>query len=81
MPTGTEVSSAVWTMELLLEPVATVSSATGSEQKGRLCLTWAEEQELPLAEPKERGWSMAAACTSELLVAPAGLSESRQTFQ
>ena len=51
-----------------------------SEQEGRLCRIWAKERELPRAEPKERAWSMAAACTSELLAVPAGSSESRRTF-
>ena len=54
--------------------------ATGYEQEGRLCLTWAEEQELPQAELKELALSMAAAGTSELSAAPAGSCESRQIF-
>ena len=71
----------MWTTEQRLEPVATVSGhGPGREQEGRLCRTWAEERELPRAEPKERAWSMAAAGTSELSAAPAGSSESRRTF-
>ena len=37
------------------EPVATVSSGhQPREQEGRLCWTWAEERELPLAKQKEQ---------------------------
>ena len=78
---------AVWTTELRLEPVATVSSGHrqlagrqampdlglgGCEQEGWICLTWAGEWELPRAELQEQAWSMAAASTSELSAAPAG---------
>ena len=31
----------------------------GFEQEGRICQTWAEEWELPRAEPKDWAWSMA----------------------
>ena len=54
---------------LLLEQVEIVSlghPATGSEQEGKLCRTWAEELELPLAEQNELAWSMATAGTSEI---------------
>ena len=66
-----------------------VSRNTGREQErgpavGRPALldqwTWAEERELPRAEPKERAWSTAAAGTSESSAAPAGLSQPRPTF-
>ena len=51
-----------------------------SRKAGYAGLTWAEERELPRAEPKERAWNMAAAGTSEL-IGGAGRLESRRTFQ
>ena len=38
---------------------------TGREQEGRLCRTWAEERELPRAEPKE-AWPLPARPTYRL---------------
>ena len=55
------------------------SRATGREQEGRLCRTWAEERELPRAEQKGRASSMAAAGTSELSAAQTGSSDSEST--
>ena len=79
---------AVWTTELrelLREQVETVSSghpATGSEQEGKLCRTWEEELELPLAEQNELAWSMALLSASYrwCRALQAGLLEPRRTF-
>ena len=60
--------------------------ATGRDQEGSLCRTWAEELELSsveeTVEPKGLAWSMAAAGRSESLAAPAvaaGSSEASRT--
>ena len=51
-----------------------MTASSGSGQEGLLCRTWAlaEEREPPAAGPKALAMSIAAACTSKSLAAPAG---------
>ena len=54
--------------------------ASGCEQEGSICQTWAKERELSRAAPEGLAWSEASAETFQSLAEARGLLETRQTF-